>query len=159
MNYAEYKAAEYAKAAASSKPAQTYGEYKAAEYTKAAASSKPTQTYGEYKVAEYTKAANTLGINDLTIGTSAAGAMEYFQELKTVVIDQACEMLDDTANLFRVFRESWQGQAENNFENNFKNATTAVKESLEYIKDNIESLISDLVEQWAQQDKLMINED
>ena len=135
-----------------------YGQYKNAQYAHSLAS-KPTKTYGQYESNYEATKANTLGINDLTIGTSAAGAMEYFQDLKTVVIDQACEMLDDTANLFRVFRESWQGQAEKNFENNFTNATNAVKESLEYIKDNIESLISDLVEQWAQQDKLMINED
>lgn len=111
----------------------------------------------DYKKYMGASAGGNLTIGDLSIGVSAAGAQEYYQELKTNAIDKACDALRNTSKLYSTFRQSWQGQAELNFERNFDKAISETIKSLEGIKVMIENNIAREVKQWAEEDKHMLD--
>lgn len=97
-----------------------------------------------------------LGIGDLTHGVSSNGAYDYVDGLNTGAINGAIKALQNTTNVKAKLQSGWQGAAEANFEKNLDNAVKTVTDTLEIIKDNIESLISDLVEDMAKQDEKLV---
>lgn len=101
----------------------------------------------------------SLGIDDLTIGVSAQGAWDYYDGLNTGAIRHAREAVLNTEDVKRALQAGWQGQAEANFEKNLDNASHVVDQELEKISNAIQSLISDLVEDWATQDNQMVEEE
>lgn len=103
-------------------------------------------------------AGGNLSISELSVGVSAAGAQEYYRELKTNAIDEACTVLKEgLASVKAELRAGWQGQAELNFEKNLDKAADLTVQALGTISTSIESLIASLVEQWAEQDKQMVD--
>ena len=94
----------------------------------------------------------SLGIGDLTHGVSAAGAQTYVDNLNMEAIEGAIKVLQDTKNVKTALEAGWQGQAEANFEKNLDSAVTTIINTLEIIKTNVESLVSELVEDLAEQD-------
>ncbi len=98
-----------------------------------------------------------LGIGDLTHGVSASGAWDYVDGLNTGAIGNAIKALQSTANVKSTLQQGWQGAAEANFEKNLDNSVNTVVETLELIKNNIESLVSDLVEDMANQDAALVD--
>lgn len=100
-----------------------------------------------------------LGIGDLTVGVSANGAWEYYDNLNTGAIQKAREAVLNTNDVKTALQAGWQGQAELNFEKNLDSASHVVDNELQTISKAIESLISDLVEDWANQDKQMVEEE
>lgn len=102
--------------------------------------------------------AGTLGIGDLSIGVSVSGAYDYLDGIKRDAIDGAIDALQSTDSVFQVFQGGWQGKAEANFEKNLVNATNTVKQELELIKTNIESLVAEMIEDWANQDDQLVEE-
>lgn len=107
------------------------------------------------KVAE---AGNKLGISDLSIGVSVKGAYDYLDGINRQAITHAIEALNNTDSVTQTFQAGWQGKAEANFENNLYKATDVVTQELNLIKKNIESLVSEMIENWAQQDEQLVQE-
>ena len=98
-----------------------------------------------------------LGIGDLTHGVSASGAWDYVEGLNTGAINGAIKALQDGANNVKsTLQQGWQGAAEANFEKNLDSSINVVTDTLNLIKDNIESLVSDLVEDMANQDAALV---
>lgn len=102
--------------------------------------------------------AGSLNIGDLSIGVSVAGAYDYLNGIKTKAIDGAITALQNTDTVTKTFQQGWQGKAEANFEKNLLNATQTITKELELIKTNIESLISEMIEDWANQDEGLVPE-
>ena len=98
-----------------------------------------------------------LGIGDLTHGVSASGAADYVNGLNMIAINNAIEALNATGNVKNTLRQGWQGAAETNFEKNLDSSVNFVTDTLELIKNNIENLVSDLVEDMAKQDEALVN--
>lgn len=98
-----------------------------------------------------------LGIGDLTHGVSATGAWDYVEGLNTTAINGAIKVLQNTNPVKTALQQGWQGAAEANFEKNLDNSVNTVVETLELIKNNIESLVSDLVEDMANQDAALVD--
>lgn len=101
---------------------------------------------------------NGLGINDIEIGVSADGAWEYYNNLNTNAIQKAQQAVLDLNEVKTTFQQNWQGQAEVNFERNMEKAANVVNNEFEKASKMIESLIAELVENWAEQDKNMVEE-
>lgn len=101
---------------------------------------------------------SNLGIGDLSIGVSVKGAYDYLDGIKTKAIGKAIDALQDTNNVTQTFQAGWQGKAEANFEKNMYNATQTITKELELIKTNIESLVAEMIEDWANQDEALVEE-
>ena len=97
-----------------------------------------------------------LGIGDLTHGVSASGANDYVMGLNMGAINGAIKVLEDTSNVKATLEAGWQGRAEANFEKNLDMSVRTVVDTLELIKKNIENLVSDLVEDMANQDGSLV---
>lgn len=121
----------------------------------------PNQISSGYEAQQYNSQKSLAGgymtIGEMTIGVSAAGAQEYYHALKTDAIDKAIEALRNTDRLFGAINDGWQGQAAQNFKKNFDKGVDSTIFALDSIRDNIESLIARLVEQWAEEDKNMVD--
>lgn len=102
---------------------------------------------------------NGLGISEIEKGISAGGAWDYYNNLNTRAIDKAKAAVLDLNQVKNVFHQNWQGQAEVNFEKNMDNAAKVVEQELDKVSKLIESLITELVETWAEQDKEMVQEE
>ena len=111
--------------------------------------------YGAKKIVQ---AGNNLGIGDLSIGVSVSGAYDYLDGINSKAINHAIEALNNTDSVTKEFQAGWQGKAEANFENNLYRATDVVTKELELIKENIESLVSEMIEDWANQDEKLVEE-
>lgn len=98
-----------------------------------------------------------LGIGELTHGVSANGAWDYVDGLNTKAINGAITVLQNTSGVKAALENGWQGAAEANFEKNLDSAVNTVVETLEMIKNNVESLVSDLVEDMAMQDAALVD--
>lgn len=101
---------------------------------------------------------NNLGIADLSIGVSVKGAYDYLDGINRQAISKAEEALNDTNQVTQTFKQGWQGKAEANFESNLYKATDTVIKELELIKTNIESLVAEMIEDWAVQDEALVEE-
>lgn len=101
---------------------------------------------------------SNLGIGDISIGVSVKGAYDYLDGIKTKAIGKAIEALESTGDVTTTFQAGWQGKAEANFEKNMYNATQTIKQELELIKTNIESLVAEMIEDWAMQDEALVEE-
>lgn len=101
---------------------------------------------------------SSLGIGDLSIGVSVKGAYDYLDGIKKNAIGSAIDALEDTNDVTQTFQAGWQGKAEANFEKNLYNATKTIIKELELIKTNIESLVSEMIEDWANQDSELVEE-
>lgn len=101
---------------------------------------------------------NQLGIGDLSIGVSVKGAYDYLDGIKKGAIDKAISALEATDGVTNAFQLGWQGKAEANFEKNMYTATQTIKKELELIKTNIESLVAEMIEDWANQDEALVEE-
>lgn len=97
-----------------------------------------------------------MAISEMTHGISVTGAQAFLQEIKVDCIDKAIEALQQTDKITDVFRVNWQGRAEANFEINMNKAVALLATQLEKIKENIETQISDMIEDWAKQDEAMV---
>lgn len=98
-----------------------------------------------------------LGIGDLTHGVSASGAYDYLDGLNTGAINSAIKAVQSTNPVKSTLRQGWQGASEANFEKNLDSAVNTVVETLDLIKENIESLVADLVEDMANQDAALVD--
>ena len=103
--------------------------------------------------------AGNLQISDLSIGVSVKGAYDYLDGIKTKAIGAAIDALHDTKEVTQTFQAGWQGKAESNFEKNLYNATETITKELELIKTNIESLVAEMIEDWAMQDEALVTEE
>lgn len=95
-------------------------------------------------------------LSEMTHGISVTGAQTFLQEIKVDCIDKAIDALQQTDKITDVFRVNWQGRAEANFEINMNKAVALLATQLEKIKENIETQISDMIEDWAKQDEAMV---
>ena len=111
-----------------------------------------------YAMKKVGEAGNNLGISDLSIGVSVSGAYDYLDGVNTKAINHAIEALNNTDSVTQAFQAGWQGKAEANFENNLYRSVDVVTKELELIKENIETLVSEMIEDWAQQDDALVEE-
>ena len=102
------------------------------------------------------KLSGQVDIKTMTQGISVTGAQQYLQEIKVNGIDKAIEALQNTETFTNVFRTHWQGRAEANFETNMNKAISLIASQLNTIKENIETQVSDMIEDWANQDEALV---
>lgn len=90
-------------------------------------------------------------------GMYVQGIENYINEIKTIVIQNACENLEQgTAQLHEALRNGWTGQAEINFEKNFDRQIKKTVDSLKAAEASLEAELYAIANSWIEQDKLMV---
>lgn len=101
----------------------------------------------------------TVALKDMTYGVSASGANTYIDGVNTIAINGAISALQTgSIKVKTALEKGWQGASLMAFEKNFDGAVKLVTKTLEKIKDNIESCVTDLVEDMAKQDEHMLDD-
>lgn len=101
----------------------------------------------------------SVALQDMTYGVSEAGANTYLDGINRIAINNAIKELQDGA--FKVKTElekGWQGASLTVYEKKLDDAVALVCDTLEMIKDNIESCVTDLVQTMADQDAHMLDD-
>lgn len=96
--------------------------------------------------------------SDMTYGVSANGANTYLDGINTIAIGNAIAKLEDTSDIKKALQSGWQGAAEMAFEKRLDDGVDLIVNTLEEIKKGIESQITTLVEEMANQDAHMLDE-
>lgn len=91
-----------------------------------------------------------LGMDDLTIGASSQGTMNYLEELKTTVVDSICKDIDDISRIEQAINNCWQGASKDRFMDAFKQARDLVKDGINHAYTDLENMVihtaSELIE-------------
>ena len=99
----------------------------------------------------------TVGIGEMTYGVSSAGAHAYLDGINTIAISNAIEKVQNTLAVKTALESGWQGSAELAFERKLDGAADMVVETLNKVKENIENLVTELVEDMANQDEHILD--
>ncbi|MCI8467082.1 MAG: hypothetical protein HFI08_02670 [Bacilli bacterium] len=97
-----------------------------------------------------------ISINDMSHGFSLDGAQQYFIELNAKAIDETKELLGDITAIQSALEAGWQGQAEVNFMENFKESIIQVQSALDNCSQALNSEFNQITSAWMEQDTRMI---
>lgn len=101
----------------------------------------------------------SLSIGDMSHGFSQAGAEAYLMDLNAKAIEETKELLGDTADIKNALENGWQGQAEQNFMQNFNRAVIEIQEALDNCSKALYNQFDQITNAWIEQDKNMIDTD
>jgi len=97
-------------------------------------------------------------IGDLTHGYDAAGANAYLEALKADVIERAASSIEGEINyICSEFDKYWVGTAADSFKHGMRNGGHEMAQALRGLKDNLNALFNDMQEQFARNDRDMID--
>ena len=91
-------------------------------------------------------------IKDLEYGFDADGVEEYIMDIKSVVLTQAADALDDLDDIKQACKDHWEGQARDDFLKN-------VKDDKEHVKEQLRALYGVLVGEITQAERAMSEKD
>lgn len=69
-----------------------------------------------------------LSIGEMEYGYTSAGVESYLEQIKAIVLDQACEKVRDISAIKNVCEEKWFGTAKEKFEENLQRDADRVAE-------------------------------
>ena len=100
----------------------------------------------------------TVALKDMTYGVSASGANTYIDGVNTIAINGAISALQTgSIKVKTALEKGWQGASLIAYEKKLDDAVDLVAKTLNLIKDNIESCVTDLVQTMAEQDAHMLD--
>lgn len=91
-------------------------------------------------------------IKDLQYGFDVDGVEEYIKDIKSVVLTQAADALDDLGDIKQACEKHWEGQARDDFLKN-------VEDDKEHVKEQFEALYQVLVGEITQAQLVMAEKD
>lgn len=91
-------------------------------------------------------------ISDLQYGFDVDGVEEYIKDIKSVVLTQAADALDDLGDIKQACEKHWEGQARDDFLKN-------VEDDKEHVKEQSEALYQVLVGEITQAQLVMAEKD
>lgn len=98
----------------------------------------------------------SLGIEDITIGYSAKGVVNYANELADGITQKVnAEITSGAADLEQQFRGGWQGAACDKYIEKLEASTDKLKEILKDMADSFKAAVSTQKDQYAQEDNDM----
>ena len=97
-----------------------------------------------------------LGIDNLDIGVSTSGAVEYFENLKTELLTNVEQKIDEIGPITTALDKGWQGVSRDRFDSQFEEAREALKMDLRREYKDLVVKINQAVEGYVNQDKNMI---
>lgn len=105
--------------------------------------------------------ANHLSIDSMTMGYSVAGINRYLEAVKTAVLTDVCNMLEDdfegVQNIKRAFDKGWIGTAREKFDLKFQKARADIKAEIEKEYNDFEYRINELRDNFIKQDNEMMD--
>lgn len=96
---------------------------------------------------------SNIGIEDLDIGISKRGMDEYKKSLKTIVLKNTGDKLDDADQLIEAIKAMWQGESCEAFLKDFKTARNNMKKDLEAEYEDLEARLNELEGNYFEQDR------
>ena len=91
-------------------------------------------------------------IKDLEYGFDVDGVEEYIKDIKSVVLTQAADALDDLGDIKQACEKHWEGKARKDFLKN-------VEADKEHVKEQLEALYQVLVGEIVQAQEAMAKKD
>ena len=91
-------------------------------------------------------------IKDLEYGFDIDGVEEYIKDIKSVVLTQAADALDDLGDIKQACEKHWEGQARDDFLKN-------VEDDKDHVKEQLEALYQVLVGEITQAKLVMAEKD
>lgn len=89
---------------------------------------------------------NEVMFESKTSGVSVTGVQQYIKDIKTFIINEACESLENgKEELNEILRARWASDAEENFEQNLDKQVKIVIESLKAAEIALESELNAIV--------------
>ena len=95
---------------------------------------------------------NGLTINDVTIGYSTTGAQAYLTDLNAKAITETKEKLADISGVTTALEKGWIGQAELNFVANLQKSIGQIQNTLDQLKQTLDTQFAQIEETWKDQD-------
>ena len=108
-------------------------------------------------VVDMAPGANNVGIDDLTIGISAAGMEEYKKNLKAYLLTQSVDKINDTSTLEAAINNGWQGASRDVFMEKFNQMRESIVNDLSKEFDDLSARLEELEEDYFAQDNKMID--
>ena len=101
--------------------------------------------------------ADRLGIDDLEIGVSHAGMEQYRWSLRTQLLEDTKNRLEEYSSFMNALGNCWQGASHKTYCENFNKTILAIGEALvrEYI--DVENRLTELESNYFKQDQTMLN--
>lgn len=99
-----------------------------------------------------------LGIGTLTHGVDTAGLQNYIGELKTSLLDNVADRINDVDAMNQAFDKGWQGLSRDRFDAQFEKQRQAVIEDLQAEYNDVIARLEELANDYINQDKNMIIE-
>ena len=105
--------------------------------------------------------ADELSINTMTMGYSSAGIDRYLEAVKTGILTDVCNMLEDdfegVRNIKYAFDKGWVGTAREKFDLKFQKARADIKAEIEKEYNDFEYRINELRDNFIKQDNEMMD--
>ena len=96
-------------------------------------------------------------ITDFEFGYDVNGVDEYIENIKSIVLTEAANALDDTTTIEKACNEHWEGQAKENFLKNLKTDKDHVKEQFNTLYNVLVTEIEQAQEAMGQKDYNLID--
>ena len=96
-------------------------------------------------------------ISDLQFGFDSNGADHYPEDLKSIVLTEAAEKLDDVAAIIAACESHWEGQARSDFLENLEKDKKHVQKQFKELYTVLEGEIQQIEQAMANKDKELIN--
>lgn len=97
-----------------------------------------------------------LNINDVTIGMSFTGTVEYIDRLNIEAIEKTKIKLAELDGIRSALEKGWVGQAEINFVANLQKSVGEVQSTLDILDKTLRSQFAQIAENMVEQDRNMV---
>ena len=101
--------------------------------------------------------ADAIGISELTIGIDRNGMETYKDSLKAELLVSTRQRIEDITAIESAINQGWQGVSKDKFMDKFKTLRERVSDDLEREYKDLEYRLDELVSNYFQQDKKMID--
>lgn len=97
-----------------------------------------------------------MNINDLDIGYSALGAIDYVNDLNAIAITQTKDQLREINGIRTATEKGWSGQAQINFMTNLEKSEFEMELALEKVKNIFDKQFASIEENINESDNKMV---
>lgn len=95
-------------------------------------------------------------IGDLNYGYDKAGVDQYIDNIKGIVLTEACEQIRDISSIESVCDQEWEGQAKENFKTNLKTDAEHLCKQFEFLYNVLTSEINSVQAAMSNKDEELI---
>lgn len=95
-------------------------------------------------------------IGDMSYGFDQSGIQEYLDEIKSIVLTQAVDAVEDISSIKSICEAEWEGRAREKFIENLQKDTKKVGEILNQLYIVLNAEINSVGSAMADKDKVLI---